>query len=66
MGFNPCQILIFRGRWNFPFPRPLWFTGLSLFLVEQFVAHLAKADQVIQMVEFIPLVFVGAVVGLKF
>jgi prepilin signal peptidase PulO-like enzyme (type II secretory pathway) len=34
--------------------------------VEQFVAHLAKADQVIQMVEFIPSVFVGAVVGLKF
>jgi prepilin signal peptidase PulO-like enzyme (type II secretory pathway) len=34
--------------------------------VEQFVAHLAKADQVIQMVKFVPSVFVGAVVGLKF
>jgi hypothetical protein len=30
------------------------------------VADLAKADQVIQMVEFVSLVFVGAVVGLEF
>jgi hypothetical protein len=30
------------------------------------VAHLAKADQVIQMVEFVSSVFVGAMVGLKF
>jgi hypothetical protein len=34
--------------------------------MEQFVADLAQADQVIQMVEFVPSVFVGAVVGLKF
>jgi hypothetical protein len=43
------------------------FAGFLLLLsVEQFVAHLAKADQVIQMVEFVPLVFVGAMVGLEF
>jgi len=60
------QILIFRGRGDFSFPRPLWFAGFLLFLVEQFVADLAQADQVIQMVEFVPSVFVGAVVGLKF
>jgi F0F1-type ATP synthase assembly protein I len=33
--------------------------------VEQFVADLAQADQVIQMVEFVSSVFVGAVVGLQ-
>jgi hypothetical protein len=39
---------------------------LPLFSVEQFVADLTQADQVIQMVEFVPSVFVGAVMGLKF
>jgi len=33
--------------------------------MEQFVAELAEADQIIQMVEFVPSVFVGAVVGLE-
>jgi hypothetical protein len=37
-----------------------------MFLVEQFVAHLAEADQIVQVVKFVSLVFVGAVVGLEF
>jgi hypothetical protein len=41
-------------------------SGFSLFLVEQFVAHLAKTNQIVQVVEFVSLVFVGAVVGLEF
>jgi hypothetical protein len=34
--------------------------------MEQFVAHLAEADQVIQVIKFVSSVFVSAVVGLEF
>ena len=60
----PSNINI-SGAWRLSFLRPLWFTGFPLFFVEQFVAELAEADQIIQMVEFVPSVFVGAVVGLE-
>jgi uncharacterized membrane protein (GlpM family) len=36
-----------------------------LFPVEQFVAHFAEADQVIQVVKLVPLVFVGSMMGLE-
>ena len=42
------------------------FSGFfPLFPVEQFVANFAEADQIIQVVEFVSLVFIGSVVGLQ-